>query len=158
MATQEPKSSQTTQAETPQLLEDKPPAASIPSWRGWDLWVRVGGVAIAVVGGVVCSLPTALPLGLYVMLPLVVGVVSAALLRSWWAILIVPVAFRVGFLLVGIPLAGGFDAVALSSSEAHVEVLATLYGLQLVAVAIGIAIGTLTGKELGQRLHLAAVR
>ena len=136
--------------------EERPRAASILPWRGWDLWLRILGVALAVLGGIVCSLPTHVPMALYLLLPLVVGVVSAALLRSWWAILIVPVAFRVGFLLVGIPLAGAFDSLALGSSEATVEVFLTLYGLQLVPVAIGMAIGIPTGKEIGRRLHQQA--
>lgn len=127
--------------------------APTSSWRGWDLWLRLLGVAIAVVGGVVLSLPTAVPLAVALVLPLVVGVVSAALVRSWWALLIVPVAFRVGFLLVGIPLAGGFDVLARSSSEGAIEVVTILYGLQVVPVALGIAIGTPLGKKLEQRLH-----
>jgi hypothetical protein len=86
-------------------------------------------------------------------LPLLVGVVSASLVRSWWALLIVPVAFRVGFLLVGIPLAGGFDVLARSSSEGAVEVFTILYGLQLVPVALGTAIGVPVGKKLEQRLQ-----
>jgi len=127
--------------------------APTSAWRGWDRWLRLLGVAVSVVGGVVLSLPTAVPLAVALVLPLVVGVVSAALLRSWWALLIVPVAFRVGFLLVGIPLAGAFDVLASSSSEGAVEVFTILYGLQLVPVALGIALGTLIGKKLEQRLQ-----
>ncbi len=128
-------------------------ATPTSAWRGWDLWLRLLGVAVAVGGGAVLSLPTALPLAVVLVLPLVVGVVSAALVRSWWALLIVPVAFRVGFLLVGLPLAGGFDVLASSSSEGTVEVFTILYGLQLVPVALGSAIGTPIGKKLEQRLH-----
>ncbi len=123
------------------------------SWRGWDRWLRLFGVAVAVGGGVLCSLPTALPLTVALVLPLVVGVVSAALVRSWWALLIVPVAFRIGFLLIGLPLAGAFDVLARSSSEGTVEVFTILYGFQLVPVALGIALGTPIGKKLEQRLH-----
>ncbi len=127
--------------------------APTSAWRGWDRWLRLLGVAIAVGGGVVLSLPTAVPLAVALVLPLLVGVASAALLRSWWALLIVPVAFRVGFLLVGIPLAGGFDVLARSSSEGTLESLGILYGLQLVPVALGIAMGTPIGKKLEQRLQ-----
>ena len=133
--------------------EQTPSATPTSSWRGWDLGLRLLGVAVAVVGGVVLSLPMAVPLAVVLVLPLVVGVVSAALVRSWWALLIVPVAFRGGFLLVGIPLAGGFDVLARSSSEGIVEVFTILYGLQLVPVALGIAIGTPIGKKLEQRLQ-----
>ena len=133
--------------------EQTPSATPTSAWRGWDRWLRLLGVAVSVGGGMVLSLPTAVPLAVVLVLPLVVGVVSAALLRSWWALLIVPVAFRVGFLLVGIPLAGGFDVLARSSSEGIVEVFTILYGLQLVPVALGIAIGTPIGKKLEQRLQ-----
>ena len=133
--------------------EQTPSATPTSSWRGWDLGLRLLGVAVAVVGGVVLSLPMAVPLAVVLVLPLVVGVVSAALLRSWWALLIVPVAFRVGFVLVGIPLAGGFDILARNSSEGTIESLGILLGLQLVPVALGIAIGTPIGKKLEQRLQ-----
>ncbi len=123
------------------------------AWRGSSLWLRLLGVAVAVGGGVVLSLPTAVPLAVVLVLPLVVGVVSAALVRSWWALLIVPVAFRVGFLLIGLPLAGGFDVLARSSSEGAIEVFTILYGLQLVPVAVGVALGTPLGKQLAQRLQ-----
>ena len=133
--------------------EQTPSATPTSAWRGWDRWLRLLGVAVSVGGGMVLSLPTAVPLAVALVLPLIVGMVSAALLRSWWALLIVPVAFRVGFLLVGIPLAGGFDVLARSSSEGIVEVFTILYGLQLVPVALGIAIGTPIGKKLEQRLQ-----
>jgi len=133
--------------------EQTPSATPTSAWRGWDRWLRLLGVAVSVGGGMVLSLPTAVPLAVALVLPLIVGVVSAALLRSWWALLIVPVAFRVGFLLVGIPLAGVFDVLARSSSEGIVEVFTILYGLQLVPVALGIAIGTPIGKKLEQRLQ-----
>ena len=133
--------------------EQTPSATPTSSWRGWDLWLRLLGVAIAVVGGVLCSLPMTVPLAVALVLPLLVGVVSAVLVRSWWALLIVPVAFRVGFLLVGIPLAGGFDVLASGSSDGAVEVFTILYGLQLVPVALGIALGTPIGKKLEQRLQ-----
>jgi hypothetical protein len=139
--------------------EQTPSVAPTSSWRGWDRWLRLLGVAVAVVGGVVLSFPTDMPLAVVLVLPLVVGVLSAALLRSWWALLIVPVAFRVGFLLVSIPLAGAFDVLARSSSEGTVEVFTILYGLQVVPVALGVALGTPIGKQLGQRLqHEATAR
>jgi hypothetical protein len=133
--------------------EQTPSATPTSAWRGWDLWLRLLGVAVAVGGGVVLSLPTAVPLAVVLVLPLVVGVVSAALLRSWWALLIMPVAFRVGFLLIGLPLAGTFDVLARSSLEGTVEVFTILYGLQLLPIALGIALGTPIGKKLEQRLQ-----
>jgi hypothetical protein len=133
--------------------EQTPSATPTSAWRGWDRWLRLLGVAVSVGGGVVLSLPTAVPLAVVLVLPLVVGVVSAALLRSWWALLIVPVAFRVGFLLIGLPLAGAFDVLARSSPEGAIEVFTILYGLQVVPVALGIALGTPIGKQLGQRLQ-----
>ena len=133
--------------------EQTPSATPTSAWRGWDLWLRLLGVAVAVGGGVVCSLPTAVPLAVVLVLPLLVGVVSAALVRSWWALLVVPVAFRVGFLLISLPLAGGFDVLARSSTEGTIESLGILYGLQLLPVALGIALGTPIGKQLEQRLQ-----
>jgi len=133
--------------------EQTPSATPTSAWRGWDRWLRLLGVAVSVGGGMVLSLPTAVPLAVALVLPLIVGVVSAALLRSWWALLIVPVAFRVGFLLVGISLAGAFDVLARSSSEGTLEIFTILYGLQLVPVALGIALGTPIGKQLEQRLQ-----
>jgi Na+-transporting methylmalonyl-CoA/oxaloacetate decarboxylase beta subunit len=133
--------------------EQTPSATPTSPWRGWDRWLRLLGVAVSVGGGVVLSLPTAVPLAVVLVLPLVVGVVSAALMRSWWALLIVPVAFRVGFLLIGIPLAGGFDVLARSSPGGIVEVSTILVGLQLVPVALGMAIGVPIGKQLEQRLQ-----
>jgi len=133
--------------------EQTPSAIPTSSWRGWDRWLLLLGVAVSVAGGVLCSLPTAVPLAVALVLPLLVGVVSAALVRSWWALLIVPVAFRIGFLLIGIPLAGAFDVLARSSSEGTVEVFTILYGLQLVPVALGIALGIPIGKKLEQRLQ-----
>ena len=136
------------------ITQEQTPSVTLTSaWRGWDRWLRLLGVAVAVGGGVVLSLPTAVPLAVILVLPLVVGLLSAALLRSWWALLIVPVAFRVGFLLAGIPLAGAFDVLARSSSDGIVEVFTILYGLQLVPVALGIALGTPIGKKLEQRLQ-----
>jgi hypothetical protein len=136
------------------ISQEQTPSATLNSaWRGWDLWLRLLGVAVAVGGGMVLSLPTAVPLAVTLVLPLVVGVVSAALVRSWWALLIVPLAFRLGFLLVGIPLAGGFDVLARNSSEGTAELITILFGLQLVPVALGIAIGTPIGKKLEQRLQ-----
>ncbi len=131
--------------------EQTPSATPTSSWRGWDRWLRLLGVAVSVGGGVVLSLPTAVPLAVVLVMPFVVGVVSAALLRSWWALLIVPVAFRVGFVLISIPLAGGFDVLARSSTEGTIESLGILYGLQLVPVALGIAMGTPIGKKLEQK-------
>ena len=135
------------------IQEQAPSVTSTSAWRGWDRWLRLFGVAVSVGGGVALSLPTAVPLAVVLTLPLLVGVVSAALVRSWWALLIVPVAFRVGFVLIGLPLAGGFDVLARSSPEGAIEVFTILYGLQLVPVAIGIALGTPIGKQLDQRLH-----
>ena len=133
--------------------EQKQPATPTSLWRGWDLWLRLLAVAVSVGGGLVLSLPTPVPLAVDLVMALVVGVVSAALFRSWWALLIGPVAFRVGFVLIGIPLAGAFDVLARSSPEGTVEGLGILVGLQLVPVALGLALGTPIGKKIEQRLQ-----
>jgi hypothetical protein len=81
-----------------------------------------------------------------ILTPLLVGVVSAVLL-------IVPVAFRVGFVLIVIPLAGAFDVLARSSPQGTVEGLGILVRLELVPVALGIAHGTPIGKKLDRWSH-----
>jgi hypothetical protein len=75
------------------------------------------------------------------LVPLLVGVASARLLlRSWWAMLIVPIAFSFGFYLSNF-LMGGFDLQQWAAS--HFEGLDILV-LFVVPVAIGVAIGTPT--------------
>ncbi len=121
------------------------------AWRGWSLWLRVLGVAVAFVGGFAFSFPNPLPLALVIVEPIVLAIVSAGLLRSWWAMLIVPVAFSMGFFLGNIFQMGGFDLQSwVASGFEGVDILVIL---GVVPIAIGAAIGTPIGKKIEQRLQ-----
>ena len=61
------------------------------------------------VGGFAFSFPNPLPLAVVVLEPILIGFVAAALLRSWWAMLIVPVGLSAGFFLGNIFQMGGLD-------------------------------------------------
>ncbi len=77
---------------------------------------------------------------------ILVGVVSAALIRSWWSLLIVPVAFGVGgFLLQLITHTFG-------SPEFSLALLSPLM-FMLVFVELGVTIGTTIGNWIEQRLQ-----
>ncbi len=131
--------------------DQKHTATSASSWRGWSFWLRVLGVVVPLVGGFALAFPIDIPLGMYLLVPVLVGVVSAGLLRSWWAMLIVPVAFSVGFFLSNIFQLGGFDLQNWAASG--FEGVDILVILGAVPVAIGVAIGTPIGKKIEQRLQ-----
>jgi hypothetical protein len=136
-------------------LDQKPPSTPAASWRGWSLWLWVLGVVLPLVGGFsrAFPIPGDLPLLAIFFLPVVIGVVSAGLFRSWWAMLIVPVAYTVGFYLAGVYRSGTFDYVLNSSPDGILEGPALLVGLGVVPIAIGAAIGIPIGKKIEQRLH-----
>jgi hypothetical protein len=134
-------------------LDQKQTTTPASLWRGWSLWLRVLGVVVPLVGGFALAFPINIPVieGLYLLMPLLVGVVSAGLLRSWWAMLIVPVAFSVGFFLSNIFQMGGFDLQNWAASG--FEGILMLVFLGVVPVAIGVAIGNPIGKKIEQRLQ-----
>ena len=105
------------------------------------------------VAGFALFFPIDIPLNVYLLMlvPLLVGVASSALLRSWWAMLIVPVAFSIGFFLSNILQMGGFDLQNWAASG--FEGVDILVFLGVVPVAIGVAIGTPIGKKIEQRLQ-----
>lgn len=130
-----------TEEETVPPLDQKPPATPASSWRGWSLWLRVLGVIVPMVASFACSF---IDLSLLTMgIPFLLGVVSAGLLRSWWAILIVPVAFSVGLFLSSIFLGEG---ILLSSMANPVfaggPAFAFLAVFGVVPLVIGAAIST----------------
>jgi hypothetical protein len=138
--------------ETAPPLDQKQESTSASSWRGWSLWLRVLGVVVAFVGGIASFLPIPIDVPIYVVLmapPILFGMVSAGLLRSRWAILIVPVAFSLGFFVLTVAT-GGFDLQKMI--ESGFEGLDFLI-LGVVAVLIGVAIGTPIGKRIEQRLR-----
>ena len=82
---------------------------------------------------------------LFLLLMFLVGFVSAAIHRSWWAILIIPIAFGLGFSLSE-SFTYGFG-VFVPNLLSYI----TLFFMMLVE--IGVLIGTPTGKKIEQRLQ-----
>ena len=140
--------------ETPPPLEQKHTDTSASAWRGWNLWLRVLGVVVPLAAGFALFFPIAIPLNVYLfmLVPLVVGVASAGMLRSWWAMLIVPVAFSVGFYLSSIFQGGGI-VLPNMADPGFVEGMLILVILGVAPIAIGVAIGTPIGKKIEQRLQ-----
>ena len=121
--------------------EQTGPGASL--WQGWSLWLRILGVVVALVGNVVLALLGTQDFqSLSIVLLIVVGGVSAGLIRSWWSLLIVPVAFIVGDSLIGSGFAGFFS-----------NVLSYFTWFFTAFVEIGVLIGTPIGKKIEQRLR-----
>jgi hypothetical protein len=96
------------------------------SWSGWDI--------------------------LWVLMPFLVGIVSGGLLRSWWALLIMPVVFGVE-LFLGTPLVlDRLGQMPFNTAEFYiVDFAAALVGVVLFAP--GVAIGTPIGKLIEKRLR-----
>jgi hypothetical protein len=125
---------------------DQKQTTPVSSWRGWSLWLRVLGVVVPLVGGFAQFFPSPLPLGVYFLVPLLVGVVSAGLLHSWWAVLVVPVAFSIGAMLSFL-----FQGMAIDLSSPEGVDIVMVFGV--VPIAIGTVIGTPIGKKIEQRLQ-----
>jgi hypothetical protein len=134
--------------ETPPSLDQKQTVPSTSTWRGWSLWLRILGVVIALVSGfalLFLQTPDEASWNVFLLLVVLVGVVSAALLRSWWAMLIIPIAFDLGHALSE-SFQYGFDTFLPS----------LVFGVVLlfiVLVEIGVLIGTPIGKKIEQRLQ-----
>jgi hypothetical protein len=137
--------------QTPPPVDQKQKSTSASSWRGWSRLLRVLGVVVPFVGGFTLSFPNPLPLSVYLLEPILLGIVAAGLLRSWWAMLVVPVALSVGFFLGNIFQMGGFDLHGWAASG--FEGVDILVILGVVPVAIGVAIGIPFGKKIEQRLQ-----
>ncbi len=137
--------------ETVPPLDQKQPSRPASSWRGWNFWLRVLGVVVPLVGGFAFSFPNPLPLAVVVLEPILMGFVAAALLRSWWAMLIVPVGLSAGFFLGNIFQMGGLDLQSWAASGFEGVDIVVILGV--VPVAIGVAIGTPLGKKIEQRLQ-----
>ncbi len=144
--------------EHPEALwpEDEAPfhVEETPSWRARSRLVRILGVAVPLVAGFGLAFPSYLPLGVYSLLPIFVGLLSAGLFRSWWALLTVPVAFSVGFVLSNIIQMGGLDVQSWAAS--NFEGVDILVILGVVPVNIGVFIGTPLGKMIEKRLQKRA--
>ena len=114
-------------------------------WRGWAPQLHLLGVALPFVVALVCSYVD-LSILLLAWPPFLVGVVGAAILRSWWALLAIPLALVIGIL----------PSVVLGSDGLHltdpgfIAGMALFVVLALVPVTAGAAIGVPLGHELEQ--------
>ncbi len=114
-------------------------------WRRWPQLLRLLGVAVPFVVALVCAYVD-LSILLLAWLPFLVGIVGAAIFRSWWALLAIPLSLGIG-LLAGIALGGG----ALHPTHPTFIAGAALFGsLALMPATIGAAIGVPLGHELEQ--------
>lgn len=80
----------------------------------------------------------------------VLAMAAAALLRSWWAVLIVPIAFFIGGQLA-LLIAGGFDVRQWSG--AFLTVSFSVLVFTLPPAIVGVAIGAPIGKWVARRRH-----
>jgi hypothetical protein len=122
-----------------------PPSVPASDWRGWSLLLRLLGVAVAFMGGI-CLVSIG---GIWV-LPLwaaLFGSIAAVLLRSWWALLMVPVMPIAGY-FAAIMLFGGFDLqywVTHGFQDAYFLVF-----FPVIPSLLGAAVGTAIGKAIAR--------
>lgn len=159
MISQEQNTLRWPEEETPPPLDHKQPSTPASSWRGWSLWLRVLGVVVPFVASFARFFPIderLFPLmhgiGVYLLVPLLVGVVSGGLLRSKWAVLVVPAALSIGAIMGQIFLEGGI-VLPNMADPGFVEGVAFLLFFGVVPIAIGAAIGTPIGKKIEKRLQ-----
>ncbi len=149
--------------ETLPPLEQKHPSAPTSSWRSWSRWLRILGVGLALVCGIAIGAILGSPIYMLHILSYAwallifffVGIVSACLLRTWWSLLIVPlaltfalVAFTILFVLSYSLWYGGFDL-----QEFVVSLLRLDTVVLFVVPIISAAIGTPIGKQIEKRLR-----
>lgn len=112
-----------------------------PDWRPA---LRILAILVPLAAGLACSFIDQ-SLLLVSWIPFTLGVASAALLRSWWAILFAPAALSIGTLL-GLAAAGsGLNDI---SDPGFVVALTFFVLLALLPAATGAAIGVPLGKEI----------
>lgn len=136
-----------------------PPAAT---GQGWNWFLRILGVVLAIGGGIAFIYPfhafwggKAAPiLPDWLVLVALIGsavlaVAAAALLRSWWAVLIAPVAFFVGGQLA-LLMARGFDFQHWSAAflSVYISVLMFTTPLAIVGVVIGVPLGKWVARRM----------
>jgi hypothetical protein len=117
------------------------------SLRTLPPWLSLAGVAVPFVVGFVCA---SIDLSL-LLLPwvwLLIGVAGGALLRSWWALLLVPLALAIGTLPKISVMSSGIPDI---TGPGFVAGFVLFLLLALVPAAIGAAIGVPLRHEL-QRL------
>jgi hypothetical protein len=119
------------------------PLTRIP--RGsWTPQRRLVGVALVFVVALVCA-KVDLSILLLAWLPFLLGVAGAAILRSWRALLEIPLALAIGTLLSSI-LSDGLHP----TDPGFIAGTALFVLLALVPATIGAAIGVPLGHELEQ--------
>lgn len=130
-----------------------PPASSVASPpRNWSLLLRILGVVVAVVGGGLLSLPSPLPLAVWVVQPVLLGLIAALLIRAWWALFVVPIAFLAGFFVVASLQMHGFNLQAwFTSGLGDVDILLLLVVPNVLGIVIGAVIGTPLGALIEMR-------
>ena len=118
--------------------------ATKPAMPVWRSPLCVLGIALPLAAGLVCAfLDQSLLLVSWI--PFTLAVASAALLRSWWAVLLAPLALSIGTLL-GLAAAGsGLNDIADPGFAAG---LTFFVFLALLPAAIGAAIGAPLGKQI----------
>ena len=114
---------------------------TIPAWRSP---LRILAILLPLAAGLIRSLIDQ-SLLLVSWIPFTLGVASAALLRSWWAVLFAPAALSIGTLL-GLLAAGiGLNDITDPGFAAGLTFFALLV---LLPAATGAAIGAPLGKEI----------
>ena len=116
---------------------------------GWGSPLRILGILLPLAAGLVCAFIDQ-SLLLVSWIPFTVGVASAALLRSWWAVLLAPAAVSVGTLLGLLAAGSGPNDITDPGFAAGLTVFALL---ALLPAATGAAIGAPLGKEI-QRMTI----
>jgi hypothetical protein len=109
-----------------------------------SLPLNVLGVAVPFIVGLACAF-TDLSILFLPWVAFLLGVLSAALLRSWWALLTVPVALTLGILPKIMVISHGLPNMASPGFTAGVILFLLVV---LVPVTIGAAIGVPLGHEL----------
>lgn len=152
---------------TPTAPVGEPPITpSAATGQGWNWLLRILGIVMAFGGGIALMATAALLpwntipeadnwtlLGVLVAESLFWGFVAALLLRSWWAILIVPVAFSAGIYLYMLYQAfqwSGFNLQQWLPSSGDAMPYWMLRGT--LPATIGAVIGALFGKWVGRRI------
>ena len=105
--------------------------------------LRLLGIALPFVVALVCS-EVDLSILLVAWLPFLLGVAAAAILRSWWALLAIPLALVIGTLIGTVP-----DSLH-PTDPGFIAGTALFVLLALVPATIGAALGVPLGHELEQ--------
>ena len=139
--------------ETPPPLDQEHAATSTSPWQGWSLWLRIFGVVVALAAGVALAFIANMPdWGWGLLIPPLAGIVSGGLLRTWRAMLFVPIVFSVALFLGTALASGGFDQMDIGTGDFYFVVFTFVF-VGVVSLALGVAIGTPIGKMIEQRLR-----